>query len=787
MSNLASINVRFNVNLKEFSTEMQSALREVNAFGQKMQSVGRTLSAAVTLPIAAAGVAAVKFGSDFQESTNKVEVAFGKSADSVKEFSKTTLESFGISKGSALEMASLFGDMSTSMGLPQKEAAKMSTTLVGLAGDLASFKNIGIDQAQTALKGIFSGEMESLKQLGVVMSVAALQEYAYSKGLKEKIADMTEAEKVQLRYNFVLSKTTNSQGDFERTGGGASNQMRIFQETLKEIATSLGEVILPVFTKIISKVNEWLKSFNGLSDGAKTIIVVIAGIAAAIGPLLLAVGAVASAIPAITSGFAAMGIVTTASLGSILAPIAAVAAGLALIAYVVVNNWAPIKKSLVDVANYFVDLYNNSIVFRGSVEYVILTFKNMWAVAKLVFKSLVATVVFTGKQIFNVFKVLGGLIKSVLTLDLDGFKESLKNGFVDAAQNSVDFFKKMASHSVDTAKEIKENISQALLNTLDGNKIKKIVIPKEKIDAKGVKEAVEEAVREGITPPKKEDKKVAPADLKAIGTTIDQKNTASAGTASYYDNQIAQLKQFRDEVATTAAQVNTANNAIKEVEFAKALNLDPTSLIKVVDVVGQLEKKIISTNDALIQKQQQIMEIGQLLSESVASSFGAIGQSIVDGLGLAQTGFEGFASVMLKTVLELGQMVLKQIIMNQAASMSSAIAGATASGAATGPGAIFTTPAFIATAIGGVLAAFASIPKFANGGIVGGTSYYGDKIMARVNSKEMISNTDQQKKIWGAMNAGSTQVIPFIPELKVKGSDLIVVFNRAQARKNRIG
>ncbi len=135
-------------------------------FGKNLQKTGQNFSRNLTIPILGLGAAAVKLASDFEESLNKVNVAFGESSADIQAFAKTTLKSFGIAEGSALEMASLFGDMATSMGLSQDEAAGMSSSLVGLAGDLASFKNIGIEQAQTALSGIFTGrKQKALKNL----------------------------------------------------------------------------------------------------------------------------------------------------------------------------------------------------------------------------------------------------------------------------------------------------------------------------------------------------------------------------------------------------------------------------------------------------------------------------------------------------------------------------------------------------------------------------------------------------------------------------------------------
>ena len=123
------------------AAKLESAGSKIEEVGGKISGAGEKL-APVTLSIIGAGAASAKLASDAAESANKVEVAFGKSSDTVKEFSKTTLDSYGIASGSALDMAATFGDMATSMGLPTDKAATMSTKLVGLAGDLSSFKNI---------------------------------------------------------------------------------------------------------------------------------------------------------------------------------------------------------------------------------------------------------------------------------------------------------------------------------------------------------------------------------------------------------------------------------------------------------------------------------------------------------------------------------------------------------------------------------------------------------------------------------------------------------------------
>lgn len=290
----------------KLNASLNKASSKLKAFGKSATKIGKDLSLKLTLPIGLAAAASIKLASDFQESMNKVDVSFGKSANKVKEFAQTTLTQFGIAEGSALDMAALFGDMATSMGISQNAAANMSTSMVGLAGDLASFKNIGIDQATTALAGVFTGETESLKRLGVVMTEVNLKQFAMEQGIQKNIKSMTQAEKVNLRYQFILAQTGNAQGDFERTQEGAANQMRIFTEGLKELGAEVGEILLPAFTKMVKFANSLIKKFIGLDDTTKKVIVVVGLLLAAIGPVLIAIGTLSSLVGVAMTGFAAI-------------------------------------------------------------------------------------------------------------------------------------------------------------------------------------------------------------------------------------------------------------------------------------------------------------------------------------------------------------------------------------------------------------------------------------------------------------------------------------------------
>ena len=286
---------KYNTQLKNLETTADKVAKKLTTVGDKMSSVGSKMTMGITAPLIAAGTAAFNLSSDMTEAMNKVDVAFGNSGDSVKKWSEETTKNFGIAKVDALNAAALYGDMATSMGFSQSKAAEMSKTLVGLSGDMASFKNVSIDVAQTALKSVFTGETESLKNLGVVMTEANLQEYAYAKGINKKISAMTQAEKVQLRYNYVLENTANSQGDYLRTfDESAANQIRTFQAEVKNLGAAFGEDIVPMITPVVSKLTEFIKYLGSLDDKTKKTIVTTAAFAAAAGPVVLGLGKVIS-------------------------------------------------------------------------------------------------------------------------------------------------------------------------------------------------------------------------------------------------------------------------------------------------------------------------------------------------------------------------------------------------------------------------------------------------------------------------------------------------------------
>lgn len=427
---------------KELSTvKFEQISKNLQKTSEVTGNIGRNLGTNVTIPLIAAGVGATKLASDLEESMNKVDVAFGKSSDKVEKWSEDTLESYGIAKGTALDVSSTFGDMATSMGVSQSKAADMSMSLVGLAGDLSSFKNINVEQAQTALNGIFTGETESLKQLGIVMTETNLQQYAYSQGIKTKVKDMTEAEKVQLRYNFVLEKTKNANGDFERTGGGAANQFRIFSESIKEVGASFGEHILPVITPVIAQINESIKAFGNLDGTTQKTILVLAGVAAAVGPTLMGISNLAMGLDktvlivgkakAAFSGAGGLSGVLTALTGPVGITIGVIVALIA-IGVLLWKNWDTIKEKATQLGQWMSNTWNSIKestlnAWNGIKNGLSTAWNNIKSLGTQVFNSISSTISSIWNNIKSATSSIWNGIKSTASSVWNGIKSAIQN------------------------------------------------------------------------------------------------------------------------------------------------------------------------------------------------------------------------------------------------------------------------------------------------------------------------------------------------------------------------
>lgn len=303
------------------STSLNQVVTKLDNLGTKFTRFGKDMFVKATLPIGLVAGSFIKIASDYSESINKVDVAFGNASQTVKDFANTAGKNFGIDRGTALDMAAMFGDMSTSMGLSQIKASELSTSLVGLAGDLASFKNLNISEVQTALSGIFTGETESLKRLGVVMTEENLNQFLLTQGIAKKMSDLTQAQKVLQRYNYVLQMTSNSHGDFIRTQAGFANQMRIMRSSYNDLSIQLGTILLPYAIQFIGVLNKTTQYFQQLTPETQKMILIIGGLIAILPPLVIIFGSIILAVKGLIIGLSFLaspiGALTTLIIGLI--------------------------------------------------------------------------------------------------------------------------------------------------------------------------------------------------------------------------------------------------------------------------------------------------------------------------------------------------------------------------------------------------------------------------------------------------------------------------------------
>ena len=711
------------VNASDFEKKLNTATAKIADFGEKSKQIGQSMSLFITTPILAAGTAAVKMASDYDESLNKVDVAFKDASGSVQAFGDTSLKTFGIAKGTALDMAALFGDMATSMGIGTQEAANLSTSLVGLAGDLASFKNMNIKEVTTALNGVFTGETESLKRLGVVMTEVNLEQFAMNQGITKSIQEMTQAEKVLLRYQYVMSVTANAHGDFERTGGGAANQMRVFTEGLKELAVQFGQVILPAFTRAIKAVNGWMDSLMAMDEGQRRVIITIGALAAATGPLLIALGTLGTLLPVIVTGLKAVN------------------------AALLSNPYTLIVAGVVALGVALVKVYNNSEAFRESVGRIGNAFSNLWGSVKPILSDLFRLI---GQLIgasggfsevwMGIFATFSGVINAIAgrliglvktvsnvirAIDL-AFKGEFKGSGI-ALANAV----QSAFDTVDPRK-IAGDFMGAFNNVIKNTKVE---TPQAGVTFKG--SGVYEAMAQKTTAANLDLAASTGTANKAIGDLFDKmssKDVFGTVAATIKDKfitaiegainplkrideillkigtKVDALKGFGGDIKTALDPVQQSLNSLFE-SLANKPKADPLSGMS-ESVLAEIDPSQQALN-SLFGTFEQNAARSQAMADAVSQAFQSMSQNLLGSLLNSESGFERFVGGLAQTALKLISMMLAQ-------SLANGIFAGTNAGVATGPAAVFTTPAFIATAVSGILGAFAAIPKFATGGAVTG-------------------------------------------------------------------
>lgn len=249
--------------LDRVRTATAQATDRVERETAKMSKAFSKVGSAIKMALGAVSIGAITsfakscidLGSDLAEVQNVVDVTFGSMSSEVDKFAKNAIAQFGLSELTAKKYMGTYGAMAKAFGMNTQQAYDMSAAIAGLTGDVASFYNLSTDESYTKLKSIFTGETESLKDLGVVMTQTALDQYALNNGFGKTTAQMTEQEKVMLRYQFVMAQLGIAQGDFARTSDGWANQTRVLQLRFDQLRATIGQGLINALTPILKILN----------------------------------------------------------------------------------------------------------------------------------------------------------------------------------------------------------------------------------------------------------------------------------------------------------------------------------------------------------------------------------------------------------------------------------------------------------------------------------------------------------------------------------------------------
>ena len=279
-TNVGSVDFELLLNSNPFNKGLKDTTNTIKSSGieNSLKKIGKLAVAAFSVKaIVNFGKECINLGSDLTEVQNVVDVTFGSLNTEVNRFAENAITQFGLGQTVTKKYVGTFGAMAKAFNFSNKEALAMSETLTGLTGDVASFYNLSSDEAYTKLKSVFTGETETLKDLGVVMTQNALDQYALANGYGKTTSKMSEQEKVALRYKFVLDKLNIANGDFARTSDSWANQTRVLSLRFNELKAALGQGFINIFTPIVKGINWVLSKLQVLANAFKSFTEMIFG------------------------------------------------------------------------------------------------------------------------------------------------------------------------------------------------------------------------------------------------------------------------------------------------------------------------------------------------------------------------------------------------------------------------------------------------------------------------------------------------------------------------------
>lgn len=725
MAKLGDLVARIGADTKDFNKQLGNVQRKTRQMTGNIQNLGKQMSMAITLPIAALSVTSVKAFDKQAKAIAQVEAGLKSTGDQVGYTSKQLQD-----MASEMQKTTLFGDEAI-----LKDATAQLLTFTNISGN--EFKRT--QKAALDLATRLDGDLKSASiQLGKalndpVKNLSALSRSGiqFSDEQKTLINSLVETGNQAEAQRVILAELEKQYGGSAEAAAAAGlGPMQQLANSFGDLQEQFGEILLEFAVPLVSFFKNVVSAMQEMSPMTKKIITVLGLVAAAAGPLLVILPQIASALPLVGAAFAAL----TGPVGLVVLAIAAAATA-------IVANWE-------EVSAYFTSGKGSQ--FLTSLQE---SFASTWESIQVIWNAGVDLIAMAWAK-------FGDNILNDIMIPLEFVLETIDYVFKEIS-NVINFWTKIFKGDFKGAFFEMTNILATSVNLY----IEMLL------------------------------------SVAKVAINVADKIAKAFGGEGFYDEAVAGLEKFTEGLKIPEKQADDTKEAIEEMKSAAdgfkmptfgggaqtsapatrgPITIEPIDPIAVAELVNGIPTPDLVISPAVElpeEKMSAFKEQAQEVANAVAGAFQQMGQKIVAGLGLANEGFEGFVKSLAGTAIELIGMYLSQ-------SIAAAIAGGANAGAATGPAAPVTTPAFTATLVGGVLSAFAAIPAFADGGVVSGPTMglMGEYSGAR-NNPEVIAPLDKLRgmiaDVSGDGNGGG------VLSTRVKGSDLVFVLERGQKQVNR--
>jgi hypothetical protein len=826
---LALINILFKVDMKQFSTEMQSSLRKIKNVGEQFQKAGAILSIGLTAPVVAFGYESVKAFDESSKAIAQVEAGL-----------KSTGGTVGFTSSQLQQMAA---DLQKVTTFDDDTILKQSTANLLTFDKIVGQTFVDAQKAALDLSTRFDGDLQSATlQVGKALQdpikgVTALAKagVSFSASQKATIKSMVETNNLAGAQSIIL-KELNKEfgGSAEAAAKAGAGGWQQFRNQLNDLQEDFGKIILDAMEPFRQKLSSIVTAFQNLSPEAKKTIAVIAGIAAVLGPLALGIGTVLTLVPNMIAGFVAIkGAIASLTATIAANPIGAIAVGIALVvgAMVAFNEKQTTLNDLVKKGNENAaeEVGTLDKLYATATNNTIATNERKAAVDKLqalypsYLKNIDDEAIKSGKAASVINELRDAIFNKARAVAIDNELQNRANeriaqelkirNNIAATEAEIQRLKKgsneivlQEANSIEKTARVTISKSDAIAAQTKLLKIQQSELIKFNADAKKSDEELLKAKEEyssktgklqqneldkinAIKKANEDSTNVIVNSRKKI-TAITLSPSGSNGAGDSYDREIANFQKFQDSVANTPQLVAEAKQKIEALQFAKALNLDPSSIIKTSETIEEMNTRLAASSTGVAASLKKISidteQFSKNVGESIKNAISSFADGMASAVGAALAGGKNLASSFSGLIFStLGGLLIQ---LGKIAIETAIAIGAIKNSLKTLNPVVAFVAGFAAIAIGTAIQSEVSgLGKFANGGIVGGSSFFGDKILARVNSGELILNQSQQKSLYGQLNnpGGAVNVV-LGGGFEIDGTKLRLVLDRTDKKLNRL-